>query len=532
MSTLILFILFLAQGRPKLPELKPEDYGRVEGIVTNATTGEPIRRAEVRLSPAERRGPEDPGSLTATTDNAGRFALAKVAPGRFVLRPTRNGFVQKGSTPVTVSSGQSVLNLAITMLPQAVITGRVVDEEGEPIPRITVTAYRYAYPQGRKALVPAESATTNDLGEYRLWGLSRGTFYLAGISFAAGRPRSGDSEPLIPTFHPAASGLDGATPVRLSPGMQLPNLDIQMRRSKTYRVSGVITDAASGQPVSRASVFAMGEAVGLQGGGQRAMSRDGQFSLDGIAPGAYTIVARTFTEGRGDGGSATGVGQLRIEVTSSDLTGVRISLRQPAPIQGLVKLEEGEASLTSMRVQLEPLAASQGGPGTMGSGIKEDGKFTIPNLIPMRYRMRLQNIPTGYFLKAIRQGNQDVHLTGIDTTVAGDLTVLLAPGPGSIEGLVRDSKDQPQAQVSVVLVPKEPWPGVADSIRVATSGADGKYQFTQLTPGDYELYALEDAETGSWFDPEFRAMYRNQAKTVRVEKASTASIDPRTITLN
>ena len=539
MSTLIL-ILLLAQARPpqrgpqqqQQVELKPEDYGRIEGTVTNATTGEPIRRAEIRLSPAERRGPEDSGSLNTTTDNAGRFTLSKVAPGRFVLRPTRNGFVQKGSTPITVSKGQAVSNIAVTMLPQAVITGRVVDEEGEPLPRITVTAYRYAYPQGRKALVPAESATTDDLGEYRLWGLSRGTYYLVGISFTAGRPRTGNAEPLVPTFHPASSGIDNATPVRLNPGMQLPNLDIQMRRSKTYRVSGSITDATTGQPVSRTSISVVGEAVGLQGSGQRTMSRDGQFSLDSVAPGAYTIIARTFAEGRGDGGSATAVGQIRIDVSSSDLTGVRIGLRRPEPIQGIVKLDEGEASLTSMRVQLEPLSTSQAGPGTMGSGIKEDGKFTIPNLSPMRYRMRIQNIPAGYYLKAIRQGNQDVHLTGIDTTTAGDLTVLLAPGPGSAEGLVKDSKDQPQAQVSVVLVPKEAWQGVADSIRVATSGADGKYQFTQLTPGEYEVFAFEEAESGSWFDPDFRAIYRDQAKTVRVEKGATAKADTRAIAVN
>ena len=223
--------------------------------------------------------------------------------------------------------------------------------------------------------------------------------------------------------------------------------------------------------------------------------------------------------------------EIRIDVSTSDLTGIRIALRPPEPIQGIVKLDEGETSLTSMRIQLEPLAQSQGGPGTMGSGIKEDGKFTVPNLAPSRYRMRIQNIPTGFYLKAIRQGNQDVHLTGLDTTTAGDLTVLLAPGPGSVEGLVKDSKDQPQAQVTVVLVPKDPWQGVADAIRIATSGADGKYQFAQLTPGEYEVFAFEDAETGSWFDPDFRAMYRDQAKTVRVEKSVSSKLDLRPITM-
>ncbi len=529
MSTLILIAL--------LAQLKPEDYGRVEGTVTNAATGEPIRRAEVRLSPSE-RGPRDSGSLTTITDNAGRFALNQVAPGRFVLRPSRNGFVQKGFTQVSVSNGQTVSNLALTMLPQAVVTGRVTDEEGEPLARVTVTAYRYAYPQGRKTLVPAESDNTNDLGEFRLFGLSRGTYYLSAVSPSSGRgggPRPGnDSEPLVPTFHPSAATPESATPIRLNPGTQLPNLDIQMRRSKTFRVSGHLTDATSGQPVSRASIF-LSNGAGMMGagmmggGGPRTMSRDGQFSIGGVAPGIYTVIARTFGEGRGEM-TAMSVGQLQVSVSNGDVADLRIAMRPPAVLQGIVKLDEGEVALSGVRVQLEALTPLNGG-GMMGSGIKEGGKFSIANVMPGLYRLRMQNLPAEHFVKAIRQGNQDVHHTGIDSAMGGDLTVVLAPGAGSVEGIVKDGRDQPQPQVSAVLVPKEPWIGLADALRVTTSGADGVYRFAQVPPGEYELYAFEDAETGVWFDPDFRALYRDQAKSVRVEKGTATKQDLRAATM-
>jgi hypothetical protein len=245
-----------------------------------------------------------------------------------------------------------------------------------------------------------------------------------------------------------------------------------------------------------------------------------------VQPGAYTLVARTFKDTGGEDGSATG--RLQIQVGDADVTGLRIALRPAEPLQGVVKLDSGEAPLTAMRVQLTPLESVPTTPGTMGAGVKEDGKFTIPNVTGMRYRVRVQNMPPGFYIKAIRHGNQDAHLTGIDmASGAGELTVLLAPGPGSVEGIVKDNKDQPQSQVTVVLVPKEQWQGLADTIRVATSGADGKYQFTQVAPGEYELYAFEDAEPGSWFDPDIRALYRDQAKSVRVKKSTATKQDLR-----
>jgi hypothetical protein len=115
--------------------------------------------------------------------------------------------------------------------------------------------------------------------------------------------------------------------------------------------------------------------------------------------------------------------------------------------------------------------------------------------------------------------------------MGGDLTVVLAPGAGSVEGIVKDGRDQPQPQVSAVLVPKEPWIGLADALRVTTSGADGVYRFAQVPPGEYELYAFEDAETGVWFDPDFRALYRDQAKSVRVEKGTATKQDLRAATM-
>jgi hypothetical protein len=527
-------------------ELKPEDYGRIEGAVTNATTGEPIRRAEIQLVPLDRRSAED-ATQTATTGADGRFSFSNVPPGRMILRPSRNGFVQKGgSSSIQLSNGQALTNVTLAMLPQAVVSGRVLDDEGEPLARASVTAYRYTYPQGRKTLAASESTTSNDLGEFRLWGLSRGTYYIAatprsGWNGRAGprgvRPVAADGETLAPTFHPSAVGIASATPVRLTPGAQMPNIDIHVGKARTFRISGTIVDAATGQAVARASVVATPEggvaSIG-QGQGQgpgRGGGENGQFTLTGLLPGSYTLQARTMG-GRGGGGGSSLSGQLRVEIGAGDLTDLRIAMRAPASLAGYVKLDQGEldsAAWTSARLQLEPMQGGQMGPGSVSATIGEGGKFTAENLSALRYRLKLANVPAGFFLKAIRLGSLEVQETGIDLSTGiaagSELGLIFSAGAGSIEGTVKDSKDQPSPKTTVVLVPRNLWAGYADAIKTVSSSADGSFQFAQLAPGEYELYAFEDAETGSWFDPDFRAANRDQAGTVRVEKGTAAKLD-------
>src|ERR1019366_5947793 len=157
MGALLLLPLALAA------QTKPEDPCSIGGQVTNAATGEPVRRALVSL----RRIDMSPGvtniqvSQTVSTDGAGRFAMAGIAPGKYRLSAERNGFIVtqygsrgpgKAGTLLTLEPGQNSSALAMRLTPHGVIAGRVLDEEGDPLSGVDVQVMRLQYMQGRKQM--------------------------------------------------------------------------------------------------------------------------------------------------------------------------------------------------------------------------------------------------------------------------------------------------------------------------------------------------------------------------------------------
>ena len=153
----------------------------------------PIRRAQVRIS-----GP-DVAPKAALTDAEGRFEFRDLPAGRFTLQATKSGFVnvQYGQTrpfesgkPIELADKQSLDNADISMPRGSVIAGRIVDEFGDPLPDVSVTAMRQTWQNGRRRLRPSPGriAQTNDLGQFRIYGLPPGDYYVS--AHAAQRRRS------------------------------------------------------------------------------------------------------------------------------------------------------------------------------------------------------------------------------------------------------------------------------------------------------------------------------------------------------
>lgn len=173
--------------RPALPvhNPPPEPKGvSVSGTVINSQTREPVRRAEVTLmlvqdAAAQGRsgsraggmtltpgagpqpaGASKPAPRTVVTGPDGTFLFENVAEGPYRIYVRREGMVAGRPAPglspqqIRVSTGTPVTGLRYSLTPQAVISGRVLDDEGEPVQGVQVMALRRAPPEARSEYTP------------------------------------------------------------------------------------------------------------------------------------------------------------------------------------------------------------------------------------------------------------------------------------------------------------------------------------------------------------------------------------------
>ncbi len=202
----------------------------MSGHVTNALTGEPLKKADVHLDYANRTGQmSGPRGYGGLADADGQFRFEAVEPGEYSLSADHSGFLyssygskapNQAGTNLVLVPGQQVSNLNIALFPQAVISGRVVDEDGDPVPAM-VQIFALAWKHGKQTLQPRRGTAANDLGEYRLSGLSPGKYYIS----AQSRSGNGRRElPAIPgkadirsvrTFFPDATSIESAAPTQV-----------------------------------------------------------------------------------------------------------------------------------------------------------------------------------------------------------------------------------------------------------------------------------------------------------------------------
>ena len=524
-------------------QTKPDEPCSVSGQVSNAATGEPVRRALVYL----RRIDMSPGatnsqvSNTATTDAAGRFAMAGIARGKYRLSAERSGFITtqygsrgpgKAGTLLTLEPGQKSNELPMRLTPHAVIAGRVLDEEGEPVSSANVQVSRQQYVQGRKQLSRMNGASTNDLGEYRVFGLPPGRYYVS----AETRPN-----PMLPqaedeyvtTFFPRTTDAAAAAPIDVAPGAQLRNIDIPLARMHTVTVRGrVVNEAAppaSGGTVQRSNVNVMlssRSATPLSAGFARGASvtPQGTFELRGVTPGSYFVIAQVNTRGK------PLTARAPIQVGGSNIEGILLTIRGGVPVSGRVRVEgESTASMATIRVVLQP-AESGGvlfGP-FLTQQVKQDGSFQLEDVGADRYTVSVYGLPEGFYVKSLRSANLDVMAGGLDVAAGSPapLEVVLSPHAGQVTGTVMDPKTQKAAaMMMVVLVPQEKERRDREAFyQTATTDFSGQFSFKSVTPGEYRVYAWEEAENGAWMDPDFLKPLESRGEAVSVQESGRHAI--------
>jgi len=517
--------------RAQSPASKP---GSVDGTVVNSATGEPIKKASVRLE--NQPGPGEKGHLPVTTlsDASGRFHFDTVEPGSYVVGAQHDAYMNTQGrygmpAPFQVAEEQHLSGVVVKLVPLGVLSGHVQTENSDPIQGAHVTVLRYSYESGRRRLGGTAQVQTNDLGEFEILNLAPGRYYLQ----AAGPPlhnlpahtrwtRHEEAYPI--TFYPNARQISEATPIDVAPGAHASDLDFHLRKAPAYHIRGKVAGQTASQQefLDQLRVDAAGTNAGAIS--QSGLQSDGSFDIPGVANGSYDVSYTHLIIGKSD----VPYPAQSVHITDADVNGLVFAERPEVEISGTISVEGARPNILDIYVALDPAKSIFGVGGTSAA----DGSFQIKSAPMEICYLDIRFPPEGYYVKSIHLGGREIKDGEIDLTngASAPLNILLASDGGAIEGNVQTADGQPSAGTEVTIAPSGEYGGRLDLLKRATTDAAGNFHVKDVAPGDYRVYAWEIDVDQSPDSAEFRKLFDAKSATVSVGLNAKVSVQLNVIT--
>ena len=284
----------------------------IRGRVFDSDTKRPLNRARVTVSAQGVAG----GGKATSTDADGSYEIKELPEGRYAVAVTRTGYLRltygqrlpsERGKPLPVADNQVVSNIDFLLPRMSLISGRIVDETGEPIPRVRVFAMRTAYFEGRRRLVPVATdtnTTTDHTGHYRIVGLMPGSYFvMSDVRETWTVVENGIEQTLgyAPTYFPGTPSVGNARRITVGVSEEASNNDFPLISGRAANVSGTATDS-EGRPLAGRRVSVMQEFRGpgfgtlMNTGAGATVKADGSFRIPHLPPGEYTLQTSAATK--------------------------------------------------------------------------------------------------------------------------------------------------------------------------------------------------------------------------------------------
>jgi hypothetical protein len=519
-------------------------FATVAGSVVRLDTGQPLKKAVITL---ESRSDAQKSSYDMT-DEQGHFSIEKIDPGSYRLVVSRNGFVDAeygqrrigGSGAIlTLSAGQRMSDLVFKLARTAALSGHVYNEDGEPVRGASVSVFRAGTSQAKPAQVGNEPTLTNDLGEFRVFDLPPGRYFVA-VFYHSGnewdrvaRVRTPDlGQGYLPSFYPNTTDASKAQPIVIHAGDDIRSVDFLLRPASLVSVSGKVllgfpnpADTSVGVYLDPRGSGLMPDMMNLNGSTD---PKTGIFQIHNVPPGSYSL-------GTSYRDRDTGVWlhtRRDLEVGNFNVEGMTLTLLPGIDVPGHVVWEGAPPSdLRALRVRLSPIDKSL--PAEPWQVIKPDGNFILKNISEGEYRAVLLwggRTPAG-FLKSARYGTTSL-TDGILAVRSGSdasLELTLSARTAQVSGTVLTSDSLPAVGVRVVLIHDEPHRNNRRIFREDTTDQNGKFSIAGVEPGDYKLFSwdIADEDEQPWFESDWLKPFEGSGTSVHLGES-----DSKTLQLN
>jgi hypothetical protein len=522
------FVFAVAAQTGTVPQASSAGGYRIAGTVVSKTDGHALIHARVSL-----RDVSDVQKIQSLlTAEDGKFEFTGLPAGKYALGGAKKGFVsaaydqhEEFSTAIVTGAGLETETLLLRLAPDAVITGKVLDEFGEPVRHAMVTLYRDDHSSGVDQIRQSRSSQTDDLGTFELTPLNPGTYFLSASAkpWYAVHPnteaRRGDSTAMdrsldvaYPvTYYADVADSDSATPILVQGGERV-EADIHLNPVPALHLFfNLSADERRGVQLPQLQQNVFDGTASVQGTGGNPV-RPGLIELTGIPAGRYNVRM---------GGPGAGIQMNGVDL-SKDGEHVDTSHAEPLSSVKVSVRVAGESTLpTGLRIGLrsahrEPVVAQE---------INARGEAELQDVPVGKYEVATWGAAKPYSISRIVASGGEI--SGHTLTLAGgaspSISLTLAGGSVEVQGVVKMA-GKPFAGAMVVLVPKNAEVD-RDLFRRDQSDLDGSFRMRGVVPGSYTVLAIQNGWDLDWSQPGALALYLKRGQAIEISDKAGRSMN-------
>ncbi len=505
----------------------------IRGQVLQKPGGQPIRKASVLFIT---RDGQSNGQYSDTSGADGRFEVDDVKPGTYLTTVEHPGFVASGKQrTLLVQPGEGTVDVVLYMRPAAVITGKILDLDGDPMSNVGISALRVGSAHRARNSHDSGYAATNDLGEFRIPDLRAGRYRLtANPPQGLRAPHSEAKDPVkqnliyTTTYYPGTVDDAQSVTVEVRPGDETA-VNFGMLATPAYRVAGRVIGLPPGAPLAEIMLSCKNRSEQNQQLGEA-----GKFEFQNILPGSYRATVMVVT-GLAEGRPTPKMMRViePIEVNTANVEGLQLQTSPDGAVKGKFRMDTGQsfdwAQLTVMLLPVNEndagfiMAASSEGPAM--SAVNKDGSFELKNVTGGSYTLLVgakSNNLRDYITKFVYQDGRDVADSGFIVSAETSLDIVISASGATIEGTLVDSQGKPVAHATVVDVPSTEHRDRMDLYQRDTTDELGHFSLHGLNPGKYTVLGFDELEADVR-DTEFLKSCEAYGVHVQLDEGTRAS---------